>query len=444
MGLSFAKQLKRDQYGKIKPTLNNLSWMLEHITAFEGCFWHDEFRQRHYVSGKTSWRSSTSELRDSDVRNLMIYMAREHHIDFTEDHAKKALEHMCEMHACNPLTDYLDALEWDGEARVASWLTRMCGADASDYTSAVGRMFLLSAVARAYNPGCQVDDVMILEGDQGTGKSTGIQNLVPLHDAFMDAHINISDGKAAGELIQGKWLIELSELSAIKSNKDIQRVKGFISQKVDRFRAAYGKYAADHPRQCVFFGTTNDIDYLSDPSGNRRFWPVPTGRIDRDAIAHFRDQIWAEAVALFKDGALWHIEDRRLIEKADTIRAGRQEVSSWDEHLEKYITHSPARDERNELMPMETWAPRAEPLTEISFPEFIEKITGADKYRTVGKWERSKATKALQNAGWIQERPRRSDGTRPRIWIFEAAVDPLGGTPLKKGYSTNGGPKKRF
>ena len=203
----------------------------------------------------------------------------------------------------NSLQVWLRSLEWDQKPRLETMLSRgFCAAD-TDYTRAVSRCFLLSLAARAIRPGCQVDTMLILEGRQGAGKSRGLEALAgPEFYADIDSPIGTQQH---AQDIQGRWLVEISELSGMRAS-DVERVKSGITRTTDVYREPYARVATDHPRQCVYAGTTNSGQYLLDDTGNRRFWPVRVGdQIDKGWLSQTREQLFAEAVARLDQGAVW-------------------------------------------------------------------------------------------------------------------------------------------
>jgi len=201
----------------------------------------------------------------------------------------------------DPMREYVDSLKWDGVSRIETWLTDICGAESSETISNVGRMWLISAIARILNPGCQADHVLILCGEQGAGKSRLIQTLAG--DQWYD---QLRDMKSKDALmsLSGKWIIEIGELSAMYRS-EVEATKNFITSRVDEYRAPYDRMVRAVPRRCVFAGTTNDGEFLSDSTGNRRFWPVRVGNIDYHKISDLRDQLFAEAKALYECGEHW-------------------------------------------------------------------------------------------------------------------------------------------
>lgn len=234
--------------------------------------------------------------------------------------------------AFDPLKDYLEGLSWDGKPRAVAFLKNYLGADADpDYCRIISKRWLISAVARALQPGCKMDDMLVLEGPQGARKSTAIRVL--FGEEFWTDHISDFNSKDAKQEIQGVWAVEVAEMDRVtKAEQD--HVKKFLSQKVDRYRPPYGRHLVTAQRRCVLVGTINPdgTGYLKDPTGARRFWPMKVGKIDIDAIRRDRDQIWAEAVTLYKTGEKWWIQDN---EKAivEEQQGHRTEPDAWGEML---------------------------------------------------------------------------------------------------------------
>lgn len=203
----------------------------------------------------------------------------------------------------HPVRDYLTSLRWDGTPRLQIAIAQYFGAEGSpEYHAAVGIKFCISAVARIMSPGCQVDHVLVLEDKQGAGKSQAVRILGSpwTTDGLPDLH-----SKDASLHLAGVWLVELAELAALRRT-ETEAMKAFLTRPLDRFRPPFGRRAVDVPRQCVFIATTNECQYLRDPTGNRRFWPIRCGPIDLAALERDRDQLWAEALHRFQAGEAWH------------------------------------------------------------------------------------------------------------------------------------------
>jgi hypothetical protein len=200
----------------------------------------------------------------------------------------------------NPVLDYLSRLRWDKRPRIDSWLTVYCGADDNPLNRAIGRKTLIAMVRRVKQPGCKFDNIPVLEGPQGSLKSTLVRTLAG-DDNFSDADILEGDKREQQELCEGVWGYEIQELSGLHKS-DVERVKAFASRQVDKARPAYARKVQNRPRTCVFWGTTNAKEYLQDQTGNRRFWSVPIGKIEIDAFRRDRDQLFAEAVMVEATG----------------------------------------------------------------------------------------------------------------------------------------------
>lgn len=244
-----------------------------------------------------------------------------------------AVETLSREFPCHPVRDYLAGLRWDGKARLDHWLKTYVGATGPQpYLETVGSKALIAAVARVMKPGCQADHVLVLEGPQGIGKTSVIRELGGVWTT--DSISELSGADAAIQLA-GVWLVELPELAALRRS-DLESMKAFLTRTVDRYRPPYGKRSVDVPRQCVFFGSTNEGQYLRDRTGNRRFWPVSCTRIDLDALRRDRDQIWAEALHRYEAGEGWHLgsNDARL---AAAEQSRREMVSELEEAVSRYL-----------------------------------------------------------------------------------------------------------
>ena len=209
------------------------------------------------------------------------------------DHARQNTFH--------PVIDYLDGLRWDGVARIDRWLTTYGGAGETDYTRAVGALFLVAAVRRVRRPGVKFDEMLVLESKQGKDKSTALKVLAVRDEWFTDDLPLNAEGKRVIEALSGKWIVEAGELNGMKKGS-AAHLKGFLSRSHDKGRLSYDRREREVPRQCVIVGTTNDSRYLHDTTGNRRFWPVAVGVFDVDALRRDRDQLWAEAAAREAEG----------------------------------------------------------------------------------------------------------------------------------------------
>lgn len=284
----------------------------------------------------------------------------------------------------------------------------------------IGALWLISAVARIFRPGVKADHMLILEGPQGARKSTALKVLAG-EEWFTDELPELGSKDAALHM-QGIWLVEIAELDAI-GRAEVSRIKAFLTRTTDRFRPPYGRYTVEVPRQCVFAGTVNPDTYLRDETGNRRFWPLRCGTIDIAALARDRDQIWAEAVARFRAGAIWWIDDATLLAAAKAEQEARYQGDAWDARIDRWLTHDTRSVNRGHAG-YEDWLDeefeRAKPIRDVSVGEILEgalgiepaKWTKIDQMR-VGAW--------LKSRQWERYRRRTEEA---REWRYRKAVGP--------------------
>lgn len=322
--VAWMRKLSRSGNGSIEHTSTNILHVLEHDPRLQGRIYADTFADKVYGIAPLPWGNHAAETgpfewADADDDGLGIYLERL--LGFRAPNlVRGALNDHLARCSVNPVTDYLGGLTWDGVPRLDRLFIDYLGAEDSPYTRAVTRKAFTAAAARAMDPGCKYDQMLILAGAQGTFKSSTLT--IMGGEWFTDSLLTFN-GKDAMEVLQGKWIVEIAELQAF-SNTDVNKIKQFVSSQSDRYRAAYGHRPADHPRRCVFFGTTNAKEFLRDFTGGRRFWPVYTGvqRPTKDVwecLPGERDQIWAEAVDSWKQGEALYLSGE-LRQEAERIQ----------------------------------------------------------------------------------------------------------------------------
>ena len=272
--LSWLPKLTKDSQGRYEKTINNAVVVLENDPLLKGRIVTDEFASCGMILGRVPWDQREEKRRWKDVDDAGFYRYVEVFYGLTgREKLDNALMLVSAQNRINDVKQYLQGLTWDGVKRLDTLLSEYLGAEDTAYTRAVMRKSLCAAVGRAVTGGIKYDYMPIFTGPQGIGKSTFLRILGK--DWFSDS-LTTFEGKEAAELIQGTWINEIGELSAF-TKQETQVIKQFLSKTDDIYRAAYGRRTDKYPRRCVFFGTSNDSEFLKDATGNRRFWPVDVG-----------------------------------------------------------------------------------------------------------------------------------------------------------------------
>ena len=296
-------ELEYTKSGKLLCNIANIILILENDPALAGHIVHDLFTGMDSAKDGLPWNKNANQWTDTDDANLRVWL--EKHYDITgKEKIADALTAVLTRHSYHPIRDYLNGLTWDGVPRLDRIIIDYMGAEDSELNRAMSRKHFVAAVARVFNPGCKYDYCLIMSGAEGIGKSTLLR---VMGGKWFNDSITTLEGKEGMEQLRRAWVVELGELSSIKRS-DVEQVKAYLSKQVDIYRAAYARRVLEHPRQCVFCGTTNEALFLKGDTGNRRFWVIPVVaelRKYRDwseAIRRDRDQLWAEAVHYYKQG----------------------------------------------------------------------------------------------------------------------------------------------
>lgn len=335
--------LKRD--GKLIDCRENIYLILRHHPEWRGVLWADEFARKIVKRRPAPWESdaefvSGGEWGEDDDLRLGLWLAQQERLIVqSAGNLAASVGWAAREQRCHPVREYLDALVWDGRARLGDWLTDYLGVRKTPYTMLAGRLFLIGMVARIYRPGCPMRAMPILEGQQFRGKSTALRILGG--QWFGDTPIDLNN-KDAYQLIQGRWLYEIAELDAF-NRAESTRIKAFISSQEDRFRAPYDRAPKEWPRQTVFFGTTNQDEYFKDQTGNTRYWPWKVEEVDHinlDGLAGARDQLFAEAVALYHQGERWHPTREEQQQLFEPEQADREIADPWQSLISRWLRGS--------------------------------------------------------------------------------------------------------
>jgi predicted P-loop ATPase len=274
---------------------------------------------------------------DIDDSNLVIWLQDQGMTYVDSSKVTRCVDVVARENAFDPVKDYLDSLRWDGTSRLDRAAVELLGAEDTIYNASVFAKFAMAAVARIYEPGCQVKSVLILEGEQDLGKSKFLAEWFGRRwftDNLPDMHT-----KDARAQLLGSWAIEISELSAL-SRSAVEAVKAFLSAQTDKFRPSYGRHTIELPRRCVFAGSSNSSNWNRDSTGGSRFWPIEVHAIDIEKLRETRDQLWAEAVARYKAGEEWHIKDAAVLAVVREQQAERRDRSVWFDDVAHWLNHN--------------------------------------------------------------------------------------------------------
>ncbi len=331
IGTDWIKLLKIDSNsGLPMSTRNNVLIILENDPLLKNNLFADEFGNVVGVKNKMPWNTKPSKRvwDDSDDSGLRVYLEKVYGIEGKEK-IHDALSKYFKAIETHSVKDYLHGLVWDGVSRLDTLFIDYLGAEDTVYVREATRKAFTAAVTRVEKPGTKFDVMTILCGPQGIGKSTILNRMG--RDWFTDSLVSF-EGKDSIELLQGNWIIEVGELNGM-SRSEVNHIKQFLSCEVDKFRAAYGRRTQAVPRQCVFFGTTNDVTFLRDQTGARRFWPIDVGEFQpkysvfKDLTDEVIDQIWAEAYVN------WQMGEKLILSKEANILAVEEQKSHQDEFI---------------------------------------------------------------------------------------------------------------
>lgn len=316
-----------DKSGNPIPNLANTCIVLEDDPEFAGRFLFDEMARSPVFDG--------AKVEDAELIEIhrAIQLAGVRRVALETVHeAVRGVSYRFPVH---PLRERLTNAQWDGMPRLTDWLATYLGAADSEYHKAVGPMFLIGMVARIFKPGCQANYMLVLEGPQGILKSQACRALA---DPYFSDHLPplSSDEVRLSAHLRGKWLIEVPELSAF-TRADASALKSFITRQEEIFTPKYSRVEVHEPRQCMFIGTTNDDQYLKDDTGGRRFWPIKCGVIELDKLRQDRDQLFAEAVEYYRQGARWWPDAAFEAKHIKPVQDQRLWVDAWVEPIEKFL-----------------------------------------------------------------------------------------------------------
>jgi len=340
----FDKPLERNEKGCILPNSRNAERILIN-NPFKGVIAYDGFKNIEVIIGDLPWRKREQPQKEyeawlgSDDSRLLHFFGKKY--DFkSKEIILNAYKEVTRQNSFHPVKNYLELQSWDSKQRAETFFVDYLGAEDTPYIRAATRKWLVAAVTRIYEPGCKFDYMPVLVGPQGAGKSSLIARLAK---GWFSDSLKGLDNKEAGEHLQSSWIFEFGELAAMKKN-EVEEIKAFITKQTDSYRLAYDRVVTEFPRKCVFIGTTNKPDFLTDQTGNRRFWVISTNPEDRKYnVADLTDlvvgQIWAEAMKLYTKGEKLYLDDQ-LEEVANDIQESHMKIDPREGLIQEYLERS--------------------------------------------------------------------------------------------------------
>lgn len=400
----------------LENVLSNLVSVLTHDDAWQGVLAFDDFTNQIVTRKPPPFQRRSKQWADEDALEIKSWIEQNHALRPTMALTCEAILVVAKRNLFNSLRDYIEGLEdHGGESAIDTWLIDCFGALDNPYTREIGRKWMISAVARAYEPGCKVDHVLILEGEQGLKKSRAIKQLCPVPAWFTDGLSELGS-KSQAEEIEGKWIVELAELKGV--GRELDQTKAFVTREAENYRPAYGRYSVHRPRSCVFAGTVNpeNAGYLRDTTGNRRWWPITCKRKSPEITPELRDRLWAEAKTLYLNGEKWWIEDEAMIAAVEAEQESRAQQDPWHERIESFVIGK----------------------QETSMDEIL-----ADSLKLEpAKWDdktMQRVGRVMQKIKWLRFRKRENDGKLRWRYGNPNYEPPLPGAPPSKGNGVHQG-----
>ena len=425
--LDWATKLTLTKSGAVEETTDNILLILDNDPKLAGCLAQNEFNDRACLMRDTPWRKCRDHTNgepwtDSDEACLRNYLESVYGI-YNKAKTSDAVDACLQKHAFHPVRDWLESLTWDEIPRGESLFMDALGAEDNTYTRVVTRKWLTAAVARIYSPGIKFDNMVVLVGAQGIGKSFLGNKLG--RGWFSDTFVTVT-GKEAFEQLKGVWIVEMGELSVMK-RAEVESVKLFISKQEDFYRAAYGRFAKGNRRQCVFYGTTNDDSFLTDRTGNRRFWPIQCGVTSKREVFNLTDeyiqQVWAEAVVWFKHNESLFLDDaaRELaVIEQSKYTLEDPEIGRVQEFLDTLVPDNweklSASQRRNFMQGFKDdpeMSKELVPREEVCIAELAYEMDGKDKLKN---FEAKDYGNLLKQAGWSKTKQKRTIYGRQMIY----------------------------
>lgn len=384
---AWKKNVSRDDKGRPTKGLTNVITYVRGVAG--NMLRYNELADRMEYQGEA--------IKNSDFSTIQLLM-EVHGLVPSDRDLTRAVEAVAVENSYHPIREYLESLQpWDKVNRLATMFPKFFASPDTPYEQAIGVRYMIASVARAYDPGCKMDNMLILEGDQGTYKSTALRVLFT-PEYFTEMVGVLKDTRRFIEQIMGKWCVEFAEFTSL-NEAGVDLVKALTAVQIDRTTRNYSRVGAtEHPRQCVMAATINPIEgcgYLKDPTGGRRFWPVRCGMINIKQLVLFRDRLWAEALHRYREGERWHLTESEFT-LASIEQESRKDVDIWQDMLEEALDKT----------------------QKYASHEILFKNMGIDMVRQ-GQAEKNRLAISMKKIGWSNI-PDKRDGKSVRLWRYQS------------------------
>ena len=311
--------------GRFRKNKNNLYIILRRDRRWRGRVWLNSFTNTLKIDDR--------DYRDTDDTRIALWVSRAYGLEYSEAAISATTQLIGEENKRNPLIEWLDSIHWDGTPRLASWIIEATDCPDTELNRKMAEKWLIQAIARAYQPGCKADCVLILAGDQGAGKSTLFRTLAT-DEYFADTPLDIGSANSYSQIARA-WIYEVAELDSVRRSAN-SATKAFLSAQEDNFRPAYGRHAITIKRHVVFAGTTNEAQFINDMTGSRRYWPIKVNEVNLHWVRENKDQLWAEAIVAYRAGETWYLDKDMDIKRHDSSKIYRQD-DPWVEPITNFL-----------------------------------------------------------------------------------------------------------
>lgn len=411
----WSNDLTRTTTGKPECTVHNTLLVLENDPALESLFSLDEFSNVVRLTRDPVWAGGErDEFTDQDGTELAGWLGSpmRYTLSVKRDLVMDCVEAMARRSKVHPVREYLTSLQWDGVQRIDAMFPTLFSTADTPYTRQAARCFMVSAVARILwvdpkvrHNGAQVDFMLVLEGEQGRGKTSAVRELFGAE--WYAESMESPTGKDFYQSLRGRWCVEIGEMDSF-TKADVTKVKQAITSRFDTYRPSYGRVARSFRRECVFVGTTNDHEYLRDASGGRRFLPMVVDHVDIPGITAQRDQLWAEAVVMFRDGYRWWLLPEDAVEQQED----RFAEDSWQGIIQRWL----AGKMMDSAYPSRiTMAGNGQAVEWVTTAELLSWALGIDVGKH-GKPEQMRVAAIMRRLRWEHARVM-VNGYRERRWL---------------------------